>query len=143
MKSFNNTEKVVMRGQSSPLAYGDQYLYGLLLALAFAFLDKRISLIPIAICTWIWLSARAEHYVLTNTRVIIHSGVLNKQSSEVMLADIVDIAVPHSRFASFMRLSTVIFVVDASADFHPCVKGIPNANLLIRKIQRIAQDNGW
>lgn len=137
MNKASQPERIVWSGRTSAFVHARQYFLGALFGIAFMPLDSRIALIPLAICTWYWLTARSMRYELTRTRLIFYCGVLSKQVEEMDLREIqgFDILQPWS--CKLFSVGTVLLMVDESAEYQPCVIGIPDPERFVERISKL------
>jgi hypothetical protein len=136
MRQSRESEKVVWRGKTSALLNAWQYFLGALFAALLMPMDLRIGIIPLAICTWYWLSARAMRYELTSNRLLSYSGVLASQVEELALREIKDFEVLQPWFFRMFGLGTVILIVDES-EYQPCIICVQDPEQIIRKIREL------
>lgn len=140
MHRSQQREKIVWSARTSSLLYAGQYLLGALFAALLMPADLRIGIIPLAVCTWYWLSARAMRYELTQTRLIFYSGIFSTQIEELSLKDIRDFDILQPRFFKLFSLGTVLLIVDETSDEQPCVICVPDPDRLVHRIRRLSQD---
>lgn len=141
MSTIQRKGTVHWRGQSSPLMYAGEFIFFGILAVLVMPLDLRISGIAFPLFVWFWWNGSSERYELTGTSIVIYTGLINKEVEQVFLTDIKGYEVLDTWVTRLFSVSNVLFIVDESSEFQPCVKGIRNAEHLIKKMRTLTNAN--
>lgn len=131
-------EEIIWEGKTSLRFYIFDFLAWIIPGAIGAYFAPILAFIPVAGCIWEWRSAKLDRYYLTRKALVSISSADDGCKEEIPIGEVKFLVVRQPFIFRLLSCSTVIFVVDTSADTQPCVVCISNAKTLVEKLNQCA-----
>lgn len=132
----------IWKSRSSALLYIFHYAVLLVIAIGFYYVKEILAVFVLVALFSLMLNAKTMRYELSEKSIYFSASLLDKESANIMLKDIVGFYVIDEPPWSFFSLGTVLLVTDFSEDEHPCIKCIKNPEKLAELIKYHALKQG-
>ncbi|WP_415896029.1 hypothetical protein ACMXYQ_07055 [Neptuniibacter sp. PT34_22] len=134
--------KIKWKARSSYLLYFYQYLVLLVIALVLNQYSNLLASLAILAIAVLLIDAKTMRYEVSDSQAFVSGSLLERESYEIDLKDVVDIYVLDEKPWSFFSLGTVLLVIDPHDEAHPCIKAVKNPYEIASKIETLAVKQG-
>lgn len=131
---MNSNETSVWRGRTSQWVNFPSYLLWGLLALTVVLLP-----ISVGVILWRYLVVRNEEYELSNERLQMHSGVLNKRTSEIELYRVTDTQFEQPFWLRLVGLAHVVVISSDKLSPETRIRAMPDARQLRETLRALVE----
>ncbi len=128
---MSDNEQLIWKGSPSQL----KNLGPFILCILFSWL-----IFPVFIAIWLYLKTSSTKFEITNERIIVGRGVLNRITEEVAIYKVVDTEIQEPLLYRLVGLSTVrFFVVGDRTNFAILIDGVKNGQMLRDEVRKYRQ----
>ncbi|CAM3867948.1 PH domain-containing protein [Mucilaginibacter galii] len=128
------TETLIWKGSPSQL----QNLGAYILCALFSWL-----VIPIFIAIWLYIKTSCTKFEITNERILVSRGVLNRITDEVSIYKVVDSQMEEPLLYRIVGLATItFFIVGDRTNFSITIDGIKNARYIGDEVRKYMDSSG-
>ena len=89
----------------------------------------------LGIMMWKWLTVKLLRYTLTTERLIVRTGVINFEHSEIELYRFRDYTLDEPLVYRFFKLGTIVLVSSDRTHPRALIEAIPEANKILKIIR--------